>query len=108
MFQIEMYVRPDGTTPFRTWLSGLRDEMARQRILVRVNRLEQALFGDCRSVGEGIRELRIDHGPGYRVYFAQSGRQVLLLLGGGDKATQVTDISLAILDWQEFKGRKPA
>lgn len=106
MFRIEMYVSPGGVTPFRVWLQALRDETARQRILVRVNRLERGLFGDCRGVGDGVRELRIDHGPGYRVYFAQSDRFVILLLGGGDKGTQESDIRTAIADWQAFRARR--
>jgi putative addiction module killer protein len=78
------------------WLDGLRDVHARARILVRVERLPAGNPGNVRSVGEGVSELRIDYGPGYRVYYKKQGREVVVLLAGGDKHTQTSDIKTAL------------
>ena len=83
----EVYVR---------WLDGLRDPRARARVLVRVERLATGNQGDVRPVGEGVSELRIDYGPGYRVYFKQEGRLMVVLLAGGNKRTQSRDIETAL------------
>lgn len=83
------------TDIFVEWLSGLRDQRAKARIAERVRRLALGLFGDSKSVGGGLHELRIDHGPGYRVYFHQQGAVVIILLCGGDKRTQAKDIERA-------------
>ncbi len=80
---------------FAAWLRGLRDLEARARILVRLDRVARALFGDVKSVGGGVSELRIDHGPGYRVYFARRDGRIVVLLVGGDKASQWRDIAAA-------------
>jgi putative addiction module killer protein len=84
------------TELFARWLDGLRDLRARARVQVRIERLASGHAGDIKAVGEGIRELRIDYGPGYRVYFARRGAAVVILLAGGDKRMQVTDIRAAI------------
>ena len=84
------------TEEFVRWLDGLRDVRARARILVRIERIVAGNFGDSRPVGQGVSELRIDYGPGYRVYFAKRGRQIVILLVGGDKSGQQTDIKTAI------------
>ena len=84
------------TDRYAEWLDGLRDVRARARVLVRVERLLAGNPGDVRPVGEGVSELRIDYGPGYRVYFVQRGREVVILLAGGDKATQAADIKAAL------------
>ena len=84
---IEVYVK---------WLDGLRDARARARVLVRVERLAAGNPGDVRPVGEGVSELRIDYGPGYRVYFKKQGRMIVVLLAGGDKRTQSDDIETAL------------
>jgi putative addiction module killer protein len=84
------------TEDFSKWLSGLRDRQARARIQTRIDRLQLGLAGDVRPVGEGVSELRIDYGPGYRIYFAQRGRALVILLSGGDKRTQDKDIKTAI------------
>ena len=76
-------------------LDGLRDRQAKLRIIKRITRLAGGNFGDSKSVGDGISELRIHYGPGYRVYFQQRGNVVVIILCGGDKATQVTDIKNA-------------
>lgn len=80
---------------FSKWLRDLGDRLARARILTRIDRLRDGNQGDCRAVGDGISELRIHHGPGYRVYFVCIGEEVFLLLCGGDKSTQAADIATA-------------
>ena len=84
------------TETYARWLDGLRDIRARARVLVRVERLAAGNPGDVRPVGEGVSEMRIDYGPGYRVYYTQRGREVVVLLAGGDKGTQATDIKTAL------------
>ena len=86
----------EATPDYIDWLDGLRDETARNRILVRVRRLLMGLPGDTKPVGTGVSELRINYGPGYRVYFVQRRGTVILLLAGGDKKTQPRDIKLAL------------
>ncbi len=81
--------------PFTRWLTGLRDPVGRQAIARRLRQLEQGSFGDAKSVGGGVSELRISVGPGYRLYFHRRGLTVVLLLCGGDKATQDRDIARA-------------
>ena len=80
---------------YKKWIYGLRDDRARYRINARVKRLEKGNPGDVKSVGEGISEMRIDYGPGYRVYFKDTGREIIILLCGGDKSTQQADIEKA-------------
>jgi putative addiction module killer protein len=83
------------TEVFSNWLRKLRDHEARARILIRIRRLSLGNFGDVKPVGEGVSELRIDYGPGYRVYIQQIGNVLVLLLVGGHKKTQTTDIARA-------------
>jgi len=84
------------TETFAGWLDGLRDVRARARVQVRIERLAAGNPGDVAPVGEGVSELRIDYGPGYRVYFKKQGREVVILLAGGDKRTQSVDIKTAL------------
>ena len=84
------------TEVYAQWIDGLRDIRARARVQVRVERLAAGNAGDVRSVGEGVSEMRIDYGPGYRVYYTKHGREVVVLLAGGDKRTQATDIKTAL------------
>jgi putative addiction module killer protein len=84
------------TEAFARWFRGVRDEQARNRVLIRIRRLSLGNPGDVRPVGEGVSELRIDYGPGYRVYFVCRGATVVILLGGGEKKTQQRDIVAAI------------
>jgi putative addiction module killer protein len=81
---------------FAKWLDGLRDIQARARVQARIERLAQGNPGDVQPVGEAVSELRIHYGPGYRVYFKQQGRELIILLGGGDKRTQAKDIKSAL------------
>ena len=84
------------TETFAKWLDGLDDIRARARILVRIERLAAGNLGDVKPVGEGVSELRIDYGPGYRVYYKKQGRSVVILLAGGDKRTQSRNIKTAL------------
>jgi putative addiction module killer protein len=83
------------TDVFAQWLDGLRDPHARARVQARIERLAMGNAGDVAPVGEGVSELRVDYGPGYRVYFKQRGRELVILLAGGDKRTQAKDIKTA-------------
>jgi len=84
------------TATFATWLDGIQDIRARARILVRIERLSAGNPGDVKPVGEGVSELRIDYGPGYRVYYKERGREMIILLAGGDKHSQPKDIKTAL------------
>jgi putative addiction module killer protein len=100
------YQREDGGEPFTEWLSGLRDKSAEARVRVRLRRVEAGNFGDCEPVGEGVIELRIHVGAGYRVYFGRHGNSFVVLLSGGDKGSQAADIRKAKLFWAEWKRRQ--
>ena len=92
MVEIRHYLTASGKNVFAEWLDSLRDVKAEVRIAARIARLAAGNFGDCRPLREGVWELRIDWGPGYRVYYAMVGRTCLLLLSGGDKRKQSADI----------------
>lgn len=92
------------TPVFAKWLRGLRDMQARARIQMRLDRIERGMLGDVKPVGSGVSELRIDHGPGYRIYFLQRGEMLVVLLCGGDKGSQSRDIAAAramAANWKE-------
>ena len=103
--QVLIYETLDGACPFDEWLGGLRDREARLRITKRIARLRGGNPGDYKSVDEGVYELRIDYGPGYRLYVALAGEQIVLLLCGGDKTTQQRDINHAHVAWREYQKR---
>ena len=105
MLEIRHYITSDGRDIFLEWLRKLRDAKAKTAVVRRVNRIEQGNFGDHKHCQEGVWELRIDTGPGYRVYYAQSGETIILLLCGGDKRTQNADISRACENWRDWKHR---
>ncbi len=84
------------TETFDAWFSGLRDVSAARRIQARIDRAEAGNFGDCAPVGQGVSEMRIHHGFGYRVYFVQRGVEIIILLAGGDKSSQAKDIATAL------------
>jgi putative addiction module killer protein len=104
-YEIEYFVAESGRIPFKEWLDGLRDVAGRAKIRVRLDRVRLGNLGDNRSVGEGVRELRVDFGPGYRVYFGFDGNRAVLLLLGGDKSSQDKDIARAKEYWREYQGR---
>lgn len=83
------------TAIFDAWFAALKDRLGRMRIQARIDRAELGHYGDCASVGEGVSELRIHVGPGYRVYFMERGLEIVILLAGGDKSTQADDIKTA-------------
>ena len=96
-------MRVEQTEIYRDWINSLRDRVGRARIQVRVDRLVHGNPGDYRTLNGGVSELKIDFGPGYRVYYTQRGNRLLLLLAGGDKSTQQKDIELAIELARNFK-----
>jgi putative addiction module killer protein len=106
VLEVVHFLDETGFDPFQDWFDRLRDQTAAVRILNRLGRVEAGNFGDCKSVGAGVWELRIDHGPGYRVYYARAGQTIILLLCGGDKRTQQVDIARAAGFWQQFQKRK--
>lgn len=89
---------------FSRWLAGLKDRQAVLRIYARIRRLSLGNPGDAKPVRDGVSELRIDHGPGYRVYFIRRGSSVIVLLAGGDKSTQEADITRAVVIAKEWRG----
>lgn len=91
------------TEVFDVWFAGLRDRQAARRIQVRIDRAEDGHFGDCKPVGEGISEMRIHYGSGYRVYFMQRGSEIVILLAGGDKSTQSKDVKEALITARQIK-----
>ncbi|MDX2232183.1 MAG: type II toxin-antitoxin system RelE/ParE family toxin [Leptolyngbyaceae cyanobacterium bins.349] len=106
--ELLIYETDGNEAPFSSWLDTLRDREARARIRKRLDRVALGNFGDCKSVGEGVFELRIDCGPGYRVYFAQAEMLIILLLCGGDKSSQDQDIIDAKQFWADYKQRENA
>lgn len=105
MFEITEYTDEAGESPFSGWMRQVNDAQALARIDARIGRLVEGLFGDCKPVGEGVWELKVNWGPGYRVYYARAGRRVILILCAGDKRGQRTDIKRAIRLWQDWKRR---
>jgi putative addiction module killer protein len=102
VFEIRRYTTAEGRDVFGKWLSGLNDLKARARIAVRIDRLACGNFGDTKSVGGGVSELRIDWGPGYRVYYGMVETTVVVLLCGGDKRKQSADIKKARTFWKDY------
>ena len=102
---LRIYVTRDGKRPFEEWIHTLKDVGAQGRILARLERVRLGLPGDCKSLGEGVAELRVDVGPGYRVYFGQDGRSIVVLLCGESKARQRRDIAAAKMFWKDYRSR---
>ena len=100
------YVKKDGKVPFNDWLKTLKDRKARAIIRTRINRVRLGNLGDCKPLGEGISELRIKFGAGYRVYFGQEGKTIIILLSGGDKSSQDKDIKEAKKYWKDYLRRE--
>ncbi len=103
--RIEKYETANGLVPFDEWFDDL-DESVQARVDARIDRVALGNFGDCKSVGEGVFELRLSFGPGYRIYYALSGLEIVLLLVGGDKKTQKKDIKTAQHYWKEYRKEK--
>lgn len=105
MFRVEHYMTPAGVDLFARWIGRLRDGRAVSKVLTRIDRLALGNRGDCRELGGGVFELRIDWGPGYRVYAAQVGKVVVLLLCAGDKKSQAKDIENAKAYLRDYQAR---
>ena len=106
MFDLIVYQQLQGQCPYNRWFESLRDERAQSRIIARLRQVRAGNLGDCKSVGEGVVELRIDVGPGYRLYCGRSGVTLVVLLCGGDKSTQTQDIERAKGFWADWKRRQ--
>ena len=106
MYEIRHDLTASGKNLFEEWLDSLRDAKAEARIAARIARLGAGNFGDCKPLKDGVWELRIDRGPGYRVYYAMSGRTCVLLLFGGDKRKQSADINRAVEYWTDYQERE--
>jgi putative addiction module killer protein len=104
--EVVFYQTSDGAIPCQDWLEDLPDHRTQARIQKRLIRLQTGNPGDYKSVGAGVYELRIDFGPGFRIYFAFAGKQLVLLLCGGNKSTQATDIESAHEYWQDYQKRE--
>lgn len=107
MFELWHYVDSAGRDRYQEWFDAIEDIQTRKRVLQRINRLSVGHFGDCKPCRDGVWELRLDPGPGYRVYYTRVGSRVVLLLGGGDKRTQDADIERAVQFLDDFRRRKP-
>jgi putative addiction module killer protein len=103
--EVNIYETLDGKVPFSEWLTSLRDLQAAARILLRIDRVKQGNLGDHKFIDDGIFELRIDVGAGYRVYFARLESQEILILWGGDKSSQTRDIEKARKFWLDCRNR---
>ena len=101
--EIQYYRTPNGRQPFTEWFESIQDKRTQQRIDKRLARLEDGNLGDCESVGDGVFELRLHFGAGYRIYFGQIENTLVLLLCGGDKASQQRDVKRAKVYWRAYK-----
>lgn len=106
--EIQNYLTGEGRSPYEEWLDSMRDTKARDKIDNRLRRVKLGNLGDYAGVGQGVLELRINYGPGYRVYFGQVGTTIVLLLCGGDKSTQAQDIRKAQEYWRDYERRENA
>ena len=105
MIEVRQYIDRLGRSPFERWLERL-DDSTQARITVALERVERGNLSIAKGVSSGVFELRMDFGPGYRVYFGKDGETLVILLGGGTKKRQQTDIAAAQVLWQEYKKRK--
>jgi putative addiction module killer protein len=100
---VKTYKDEHGNEPFIDWLESIKDKTTQVRIRLRLMRIERGSFGDHRSIGEGLYELRLHFGSGYRIYYGQVDDEIVLLLAGGDKSTQKQDIQRVKYYWQDYK-----
>lgn len=105
MKALRLYRTRNGKEPFKEWIETIKGTTAMAQINNRVRRLTLGQRGDYKRVGKGVFELRIHYGPGYRVYFAEQGKEIVILLLGGDKGSQKRDVKQAIAYWQDYKGQ---
>ena len=106
MFELRRYKTPNGRVPLSEWMREMKDKIAQARIRARLRQLESGNFGDYEPVGEGVLELRIHVGAGYRVYFGRHGIKIVVLLCAGDKRSQQADIKRAKAMWSDWKERE--
>lgn len=102
---VRHYQTGDGKVPYQLWFEAIADHGVQAAVLARINRLRLGAFGDWKAVGDGVFELRVHHGAGLRVYFGRSGLQVIILLVGGTKRTQRSDIRVAKEYWHDYQAR---
>jgi putative addiction module killer protein len=108
MIEIEIYETASGKRPFKEWVDDLREGHTQAKVWARIDRLKMGNFGDCKTLQDGVCELRIDYGPGLRIYYGKIGAKLILLLSGGDKGSQERNIAKAkeyFKDWSE-RGKK--
>jgi len=102
---VRLYETPSGKEPFKEWMLFLSREY-KERVAQRIDRINQSNFGDSKFIGEGVHELRLAFGPGFRIYYGIDGTQLIILLCGGDKSSQTKDIEKAKKYWKEYKEQK--
>jgi putative addiction module killer protein len=107
MILIEEYLTEENQSPFRRWFDAL-DPQAAAIVTMSLGRLGDGNTSNVKPIGEGASELRIDRGPGYRVYFGWQGKTLVILVGGGSKRRQQNDIATALIRWRDYKARKSA
>jgi putative addiction module killer protein len=107
MIQVEEFVTDENVSPFRRWFDAL-DDQAAAWVTIAIDRLGEGNTSNAKALGEGVSELRINRGPGYRIYFGWDGKVLVILLGGGTKRRQQTDIQTALRQWRSYKARKAA
>jgi putative addiction module killer protein len=103
--QLEIYETEEGKQPFVEWLESLSDKTARYRIKERLDRVALGNLGDYKLIKKGVAELRLSFGPGYRIYYAEDSDKIILLLCGGNKSTQSSDIKKAVAYWEDYLSR---
>ena len=104
--KIELYVTEEGKVPFSEWLQSLKDRKSRAKIRIRLDRVRLGNLGNNKFLGKGVYEFKIDYGPGYRIYYGQSGKEIILLLSGGEKKRQQSDIKQAQQYWADYRRRE--
>ena len=104
--KLKIYQTSDGKVPFVKWFNSIKDQKTRAKIKTRLDRAEEGNLGEYRSVGQGVFELKINFGPGYRIYYGLEGDEIIIILCGGDKSTQQKDVLKAQQYWADYKGRQ--
>src|SRR6202163_1283984 len=107
MIQVEVFITDEDVSPFRRWFDAL-DDNAAALVTIAIDRLGEGNISNAKPLGEGVSELRINRGPGYRIYFGWDGKLLVILLGGGTQRRQQSDIQSALRHWRSYKARKAA